>query len=92
MKRTFLFLFVSLLSVRAASADGALDELKRELEALKRRVVTLEENNAKLRKQIDVERLIVRKELVVSDTGQRPQNLSPSPPTTLLATRRTDSS
>src|SRR3954454_12828003 len=70
MKRTLLVLSVSLLSVGAASADEGLDDLKREVEALKKRVTTLEEDNAKLRKQIDVERLIVRKELLVSDTGR----------------------
>src|SRR4030095_3792268 len=43
--------------------------LKRELDELKRRVVALEEENARFKKQADVERLIVRKELIVSDTG-----------------------
>jgi hypothetical protein len=39
------------------------------LNALKERVATLEADNARLKKEIDVERLIVRKELLVSDTG-----------------------
>src|ERR1043165_6514446 len=61
---------LSLLFARAAFADENFDGLKREIEALKSRVTALEEDNSKLRKQIDVERLIVRKELIVSDTGQ----------------------
>jgi hypothetical protein len=70
MNRTLLFLSVTLLSVRSAGAGEGFDELKRELQALKKRVAALEEDNARLKKQIDVERLIVRKELIVSDTGQ----------------------
>src|SRR5262245_41956779 len=70
MKHALLILSLASLSVRVASADEGLNDLKREVEALKRRVLTLEEDNARLRKQIDVERLIVRKELIVSDTGQ----------------------
>src|SRR5439155_14052886 len=46
------------------------DALKQEMEALKKRVTTLEEDNSKLKKQIDVERLVVRKELIVSDSGE----------------------
>jgi hypothetical protein len=70
MKTIILLLSLSLLFACAASADENLDGLKREIEALKRRVTALEEDNSKLKKQIDVERLIVRKELIVSDTGQ----------------------
>jgi len=36
---------------------------------LKRRVTALEEENGKLKKQLEVDRLIVKKELIVSDTG-----------------------
>lgn len=53
-----------------AAADEALECVKRDLETLKRRVDVLEQENARLKKQIDVERLVVRKELIVSDTGQ----------------------
>ena len=73
MKKTILpilLLSLSLLFAAPASADKDLDILKREIEALKKRVTVLEGDNSKLRKQIDVERLIVRKELIVSDTGQ----------------------
>lgn len=70
MTRTLLLLSIALLSGSAASANDDLVELKRELAALKKRVTALEEDNAKLKKQIDVERLVVRKELIVSDTGQ----------------------
>jgi hypothetical protein len=59
-----------LLFARLASADEELNGFKRELEALKNRVTALEEENRNLKRQIDVERLIVRKELIVSDTGQ----------------------
>jgi hypothetical protein len=70
--KTFLLprsLFL-LLVATTACADENLDELKREMEALKKRVTALEEDNGKLKKQIDVERLVVRKELIVSDSGQ----------------------
>src|SRR5882672_5333789 len=70
MKTIILLLSLSLLFASAASADENFDALKREIEALKSRVTALEEDNSKLKKQIDVERLIVRKELIVSDTGQ----------------------
>jgi hypothetical protein len=56
--------------VSTASAEVSLDALKQEVESLKSRVAALEEDNSKLKKQIDVEQLIVRKELIVSDTGQ----------------------
>jgi hypothetical protein len=52
-----------------ALSEDDLDGIKREIAALKRRVAALEDENGKLKKQIDVERLIVRKELIVSDTG-----------------------
>ena len=68
--KTILLLSLSLLLADAVSADEPLDGIKRELEALKKRVAALEEDNGKLKKQIDVELLIVRKELIVSDSGQ----------------------
>ena len=70
MKTIFLLFPASLLLAGAVPADEHFDALKREFEAVKRRVTALEEDNSKLKKQIDVERLIVRKELIVSDTGQ----------------------
>jgi len=70
MNMKILLFSLSLLFARAGFADENFDGLKREIEALKSRVTALEEDNSKLKKQIDVERLIVRKELVVSDTGQ----------------------
>ncbi len=73
--RTFVLpVFLALLFACAASAEQNLDGLKREIEALKTRVTALEEENSKLKKQIDVERLIVRKELIVSDTGRPWEN------------------
>ena len=70
MKPIILLISTSLLFAGAVFADENLDALKRDVEALKKRVTGLEEDNSKLKKQIDVERLIVRKELIVSDTGQ----------------------
>src|SRR6476660_5442938 len=70
MKTKILLLSLSLPFASTASAEVSLDGLKQEIEALKSRVTALEEDNAKLKKQIDVERLVVRKELIVSDTGQ----------------------
>src|SRR2546421_12122183 len=70
MKTMILLSSLSLLFACSAAADEDLSGLTRELEALKNRVSELEEDNSKLKKQIDVERLIVRKELIVSDTGQ----------------------
>ena len=70
MKTIILLLSPFLLFADDVSADENLDALKRDVEALKKRVTALEEDNTKLKKQIDVERLIVRKELIVSDTGQ----------------------
>lgn len=60
-----------LLSACAVSADENLDGLKREVEELKKRVTGLEEQNNQLKKEIEVDRLIVRKELIVPDTGQQ---------------------
>ncbi|MBL9167597.1 MAG: hypothetical protein JNN07_07630 [Verrucomicrobiales bacterium] len=56
--------------VTGARADDALDNLKRDLDSLRRRVELLEQENARLKKEIDVDRLVVRRELIVSDTGQ----------------------
>ena len=50
-------------------AAESLDAIQRELDALKQRVTSLEEENARLKKEINVERLVVRRELIVSDTG-----------------------
>src|SRR5689334_10992996 len=70
MKTLIRLLLLPLTFASAASAEEGLDSLKLEIESLKRRVMALEEENIKLKKQIDVERLVVRKELIVSDTAQ----------------------
>ncbi|MSR66676.1 MAG: hypothetical protein EXS24_04815 [Pedosphaera sp.] len=70
MKTIIPLLLLALLFARAASADDGIEGLKREIEMLKRRIVALEENDQKQKKQIEVDRLIVKKELIVSDTGQ----------------------
>ena len=69
MKTIILPLLASCLFAFAVVADENFDALKREVEELKRRVTALEEDNRKLKKELDVERLVVRKELIVSDTG-----------------------
>jgi len=69
MKTIFLLMSAILLSLRPAAADEKLDALIREMADLKKRVTALEEDNNKLKQQLVVERLIVKKELIVSDTG-----------------------
>lgn len=66
MKRLIL---AFLLSSRFAFA-AELDDLKRDLAALTQRVTALEAENAKLKTEATFERLIVKKELIVSDTGK----------------------
>jgi cell division protein FtsB len=60
MKTIILLFSASLLGACAVSADENLEALKREIEALKRRVTSLEEANFKLKKEVDVDRPIVR--------------------------------
>ena len=55
----------------AAVAEESLDSLRRELEGLKARVTALEQENQKLKTEITVDRLVVRRELIVSDTGEK---------------------
>src|SRR5688572_31950848 len=69
MKSILLLLSAILLSLRPVAADEKLDALIREMADLKKRVTALEEANNSLRQQLVVERLIVKKELIVSDTG-----------------------
>lgn len=66
----YILLVCFISSVTWARADENLESLKRDLESLRRRVEVLEQENGRLKKEIDVDRLVVRKELVVSDTGQ----------------------
>lgn len=53
-----------------ACHDSELDTLRQEVRNLTERVSALEQSNAQLHQELDVERLIVRKELIVSDTGK----------------------
>jgi hypothetical protein len=62
-------LLVASLFVAPLRADDTFDALKREIDAVKARVAALEGENAKLKERIEVERLVVKKELIVSDTG-----------------------
>ena len=70
MKTISLLITASLLLAGPVCAEENLESLKREIEAVKKRVAALEEENAKLKERIEVERLVVRKELIVSDTAQ----------------------
>lgn len=70
MRRTLLLTTAWMLVCCIARADDNLDAIKREIQDLKSRITALEETNRKLTQQIEVERLIVKKELIVSDTGQ----------------------
>ena len=71
MKQIFLMLIAAWLLVTSPlRADENFYTLKREIDELKQRVVALEDANRSLKNQIEVERLIVKKELIVSDTGQ----------------------
>lgn len=54
---------------RSAGAEEGLETLRKELQELRQRVERLEEANGRLRQHLEVERLVVKKELVVSDTG-----------------------
>jgi hypothetical protein len=69
MKITAMFIAAFALLGCQAHADDALDAIKKELQDLKTRIVALEDANSKLKQQIEVERLFVKKELIVSDTG-----------------------
>lgn len=59
-----------LLACPTLQAAVSLDSLKQDIEDLRSRVAALETENRALKKQIEVERLVVSKELIVSDTGQ----------------------
>jgi hypothetical protein len=65
--KTLVALF---LCCSAFAADEGLESLKRDVEALKKRVAALEEENEKLKREATFERVIVKKELIVSDTGK----------------------
>lgn len=69
MKANLAAVLSTLLAATTAIGQDGLEQLKREFEFLKLRVAALETENVRLKSQIDVDRLIVRKELIVSDTG-----------------------
>lgn len=69
MKTHQLVTLMALFLARPGCAEEAIDLIKQELAELKQRVAALESQNSQLRKQLEVDRLVVRKELVVSDTG-----------------------
>jgi len=67
--KTAVALALLLVASTCARADDRFDAVLQELQALRTRVEALEAANRKLKQEFDVERLIVRKELIVSDTG-----------------------
>ncbi len=54
----------------SAQESAELKAVLGEIERLKERVASLERKNAELKERLEVDRLVVRKELIVSDTGQ----------------------
>lgn len=66
-----LLAFGLVFTSAAAVAEETLDLLRRELEGLKVRVTALEQENRKLKSELEVDRLVVKKELIVSDTGEQ---------------------
>lgn len=70
MKRLFLSVATLILVAGRLAGDEALDSIRRDLAELRRRVEALEVENRQLKQHLEVERLVVRKELVVSDTGK----------------------
>ena len=70
MKTNFLHWTIPIISLCASRVGADEVDLKRELESLKQRVAVLENENLRLKKEIAVDRLVVRKELIVSDHGE----------------------
>lgn len=70
MKTHWILPVIGLVLASAAFADDALETLQREVKALTERVAALEQANAQLKQELVVERLVVKKELIVSDTGK----------------------
>src|SRR5207253_2041564 len=68
MKRIVAGAFLA-WAVCVRAADGEFEMIKRDVEGLKKRVAALEEENAKLKREATFERVVVKKELIVSDTG-----------------------
>ncbi len=67
--KALLLLLVLAWPCRPLLAEDEVALLRRELAALQQRVTALEEDNRRLKQRLEVEQLVVRKELIVSDTG-----------------------
>src|SRR5438874_7312811 len=69
MRRVVAILLVVAVTATIRAADGDIEIIKAELQQLKKRIAALEEENAKFKRQATFERVVVKKELIVSDTG-----------------------
>jgi hypothetical protein len=69
MRTCVPLLLAFLIPSSSIFAADNLESIRRELDALKHRVTALEGENARLKQEITVDRLVVRRELIVSDTG-----------------------
>lgn len=70
MKNSILAAFLFLFAFRDFAADPDIQRLQEQLNALTKRVAALEEQNAQLKREATFDRLVVKKELIVSDTGE----------------------
>jgi hypothetical protein len=70
MLRILAIFLLAVVLAAPARADATLDAVLREVRDLKTRVTALEQANQALKQRLEVERLVVRKELIVSDTGE----------------------
>ncbi len=69
MKTLLTFLWAAGLAIPVFPADASLENIQREIDVLKKRVAALEAENVQLKREATFERVVVKKELVVSDTG-----------------------
>lgn len=69
MKTTILLLAGSLFVSNLRGTDDSIESIKRELDSLKKRVTALEDENTKLKREATFDRVIIKKELIVSDTS-----------------------
>jgi len=69
MKTILLLLSALLLPLHSAAAEDDPAGIRREMAELKKRVTALDEDNTRLKQELVVDRLVVKKARIVSDTG-----------------------